>query len=82
MSKETFYLAKYALSVGIKEVQGVRNDDYVYGLDGFLSFHSFRIGRDIFESRAEAVAQANKLRTAKLASLKRQIKKLEEQVFA
>ena len=81
MTKETFYLSKYALSGGVKEVRGVLKDDYVSAIDGLFSFQSYRLGRDIFERREDAVTAANRLRMAKIASLQKQIKKLEGMEF-
>jgi hypothetical protein len=81
--KNTYYLTKYALTEGIKEVTARNYGDdgtYVYP-EGYTSWFSFKLGRDVFESRADAVKAAEAMRIKKIASLRKQIAKLEKLSF-
>jgi hypothetical protein len=73
----TYYLTKYALSAGIKAVlcESPSSDGYCRPAD-YYSY--FKLGRDIFETLAEAQADAEARRIKKIASLKKQIAKLEK----
>lgn len=83
--KETFtgYISKYALSTGIQEKE-VETYDNIYARETGSVFGRFfgRIGRDCHKTREEAVAKAKSMRKAKIASLKKQIAKLESLTFA
>ena len=71
------YLAKYAISEGVKEVEIIDRDyrfDYV-GLVGYSALYV--LGRDVFKEKNEALAAAEKIRTKKIASLKKQIEILK-----
>lgn len=83
---QTYYLTKFVVSAGaITEVVPVRV--YRRGLVGRIAakefaaiqghVHDYEVGKDIFDDRAAAVADAKKRIAAKIAGLKRQIKKLE-----
>lgn len=80
---ETFrvWVTKYALSGGIDEREVTRSsggDDYVY----YGRYHaSYRLGRDAHLTLASALADAEKRRAQKIASLKKQITKLEKLRF-
>ena len=84
MSVKTFYLAKYALTDGevlaVEVPLGVRDT-----FDGWLlpkGYSSYmKLGRDIFETREAAVARANELCDKKIASLQKQLRKLEAMEF-
>lgn len=80
----TFYLARYALGKGkIEVVTGEwseRDPEWVTSKHGGW-WSSFKLGREIFRTREEAVAKADELRKKKIASLHKQIKKLGEMVF-
>jgi hypothetical protein len=80
MAHTTMFVARYALSGGIKEAIGTITDDGQYlsegGHGGF-----YRIDRDAFRTREEAVADAELRRAAKIASLRKQIAKLEKVRF-
>ena len=74
---KTYFLAKYALSQGIQVVKGPPSTDgYVSLLIGF-----FKLGRDIFETRAEAVVAAKALQAKKIASLQKQLAAVENMTF-
>jgi hypothetical protein len=78
---EYFYNVKYALSskgkIPIVHAKVTTNDDrYIYHQGRLL-----KIGRDIFRKREDALHAADLNRTAKIASLQAQIKKLETMTF-
>lgn len=76
------YLAKYALSSGITEVEvndKYNNSDEYAFLNGCIGL--FYFGKDIFHSKEEAIKKAEEMRIKKIESLKRQIKKLENLKF-
>lgn len=80
-----FFLSKYALTDGIKEAEGKvvkeNTGDTVYAkLDGYYSLFAF--GKEAHETREAAVEAAEFLRARKLASLRRQIAKIEELDFS
>lgn len=76
----TRYVTKYALSAGITKQVGRLTPDgiyFVYGRHGFI-----RDRVDCFETMEAAVADAEVRRERKIASLKKQIAKLEKVTFA
>lgn len=84
MDKKLAYVTQYALSAGIRCVEIIREDDDGYanvkwpgGLNGSALFN-----RNQWSSSAEdAVKRANAMRVAKIASLQKQITKLEKLTF-
>ena len=78
------YLTKYALSgkIALKKERDravhPAGPTWVYVEGGYTGF---LLGRDIHKTAEAAVARANGMRTAKIASLKKQIAKLEKLVF-
>lgn len=78
---KTMYISKYALTAGIHEVQVEKESR-----DGFICpvryMTYYKIGRDIHETRAEAVEAAEAARLKKIKSLKAQLRKLEALSFA
>lgn len=81
MTKEiqTMYLSKYALTNGLEAIAVTVNDGYARRVDGWWS--SYKIGRDIHETYAAAIAAAEAARLKKIKSLKAQLKKLEALTF-
>ena len=78
---KTYWLAKYSLTGGIKElshVARVSDNGYIY-LQG--TWEIYKIGKEVFENRYEAVAAAETMRLKKIASLKKQLAKLEKLKF-
>lgn len=73
------WISKYALIGGIKEEGGRASDGYFYPNGGWAS-HS--IGTYAHETREEAVAAAEAMRIKKIASLRKQISKLEKLEFS
>ncbi len=76
-AKETkrVYITKYALSSGI-ELRTAEVSEY--GLWVKQLFSHFYLGKDAFENEADALADAEKRRVAKIASLQKQIGKMEK----
>ena len=79
------FITKYALSFGIKEDEAYREPDedgYIWtGEPGRMSSQMFTHS-EWFETRDLAVADAENRRVKKIASLKKQIAKLEKLTFA
>lgn len=77
-----YFISKYALTVGIKERElrpSSSDPNYLYPADG--GWTPLKLGRDAFETREEAVAAANAARDKKVASLRKQLAKLEKLAF-
>ena len=81
MSTQKLYVARYALSEGIIVVE----TDAASPNDGWVRPHGYhihlKIGRDIFKTREAAIIRANELCDKKIASLQRQIQKLNGMEF-
>lgn len=78
-----FHVTKYALSEGIQEMDlKYCGDGYASALSGGAYRFFGKVGRDCFERHSEAVDHAEKMRRAKIASLKKQITKLERLTFS
>ncbi len=75
-----YWLVKYALSNGLKEITGKSewSEKYVTSISGM----NYRIGRDVVATRTEAAAIADAMRIKKIASLRKQIAKLEAMTFS
>ena len=82
-TEETFYLIRYALSEGV--IAEVRGYEGSYESKGWVGVNnnwtSFKLGRDIFRDRNDAVAQVEVMRKKRIASLQKQIQKLEAMEF-
>lgn len=77
----TYYLTRYALSTGIREMSGKpydTNSQYV-AINGL--YGQFRLGSEVFESLPEAIADAEQRRMNKIESLRNQIARLENLFF-
>ncbi|AOV00364.1 hypothetical protein N5K37_22000 [Delftia tsuruhatensis] len=76
------WISQHALSIGVAvdriERLGI-DPDYVWLREH--KFAPYRIGKDVHTSRADAAAAAESARKKKLASLQRQIQKLEALKF-
>jgi len=79
--KQTVWLSKYALSGGIAEYQAEIRDGRAYPGEPFMSYTGFDLGKDAHTTREAAVAAADIARKKKVASLKKQIAKLEATKF-
>jgi hypothetical protein len=79
---QKLWLSKYALTDGVKEVESKcaesAGEKYI-SLVGW--WNSFRMGREIWLTKAEAIAAAEAMRVKKIASLRKQIAKLEKLSF-
>jgi hypothetical protein len=78
------WISKYALSGGITEHEcSPPNDgsDYVHPGKPFATYVSFKLGRDAHTTREDAVKAADAARIKKIASMRKQIAKLEKLTF-
>lgn len=79
------WITKYALTAGIceRDVRELAEDGrHVFvSEDGALNGWAMYHGNDWHETREDAVACAEEMRTAKIASLKKSIAKLEKLTF-
>lgn len=77
------FITKYALTVGIKEIETDiirgRFENREYVIDDSYSY--FRIGENAFTDKSEALKKAEEMRQNKIASLRKQIEKLEKLSF-
>lgn len=76
------YITKYALSQGIFEVDGEVSELFPDTFDarGYLGyFHGD--GKEWHRTRESAIKRAEEMRKKKIASLKKQIEKLEKMKF-
>lgn len=73
------FITKYALTTGIKEIEAdiirSRFEDREY----LCSY--FRIGENAFTDKSEALKKAEEMKIRKIASLRKQIEKLEKLSF-
>lgn len=79
----TYWIAKYALSAGIFSVEAEHNavlDLISYEKNGMRQY-AHGLGRNYYDTSAGAKAVAEQMRTAKIASLKKQIAKFEKMKF-
>jgi hypothetical protein len=79
----TGWVSKYALSAGLqkKELKETVDNGYTYEPPHSIFGFRGRLGRDCHRTKEEAVARAEKMRKDKIASLKKQITKLEQLKF-
>lgn len=84
MSK--YYVTKYALTGGIMLVDGERVGDRGEMLcrhqPGSLQQYFHGCGKEFHNTFDEAVARANEMRIAKIASMKKKLAKLEKMEFS
>jgi hypothetical protein len=79
--KQIVWLSKYALSGGIAEYQAEIRDGMAYPGKPFMSYTNFKLGVDAHLTRDAAVLAAEAAAKKKVASLKKQIAKLESMRF-
>lgn len=81
MATNKFYITRYALSMGIKTVvaEDPANSKWPHMLTvtGFGAFH----GKDWHRTPEAALARAEEMRTAKLKSLEKSMKKVAQLTF-
>lgn len=75
--KITAWVTRYALTTGIEMVDGKTDGD------GYLSYgeYSYASGNDWHHTREAAVKRAEEMRLKKIASVKKQLEKLEKMRF-
>lgn len=82
---ETIYVAKYALTSGIKKIQAeVRHSSYADSKEYAREpggYNSFTIGSEAFRSLDEAKEKAEEMRKKKIKSLEKQLEKLNNLRF-
>lgn len=79
---ETFFVTKYALTRGILEIKAIELDNGMIKctVNSHTTYYHGE-GREWHRTKDEAVKKANEMREKKLASLKKQIVKLESLSF-
>lgn len=80
----TVWITKYALSRGIIKTTARMWCDgmmIAFRLNDKAAFDTYAHGNDWYWTRESAVARAEEMRKAKIASLKKQIASLEKRVF-
>lgn len=77
--KITAYITKYALTIGILEVEGVVRHSISPKM--FAWNNQTAHGKDWHRTRELAVARAEEMRKKKIASLKQRIEQLENLAF-
>lgn len=79
---KTMYLSKYALTSGVQQVQikEISPEGYAYQEGPY--WNSLAVGRDVHETFEAAAVAADAARVKKIASLKKQIAKLEKLSFS
>lgn len=79
------FVTKYALTIGIEEFDAGYAESYPSMVsrktDHWHTFTYHGEGKDWHRTREAAVTRANQMRVAKIASLKKQIAKLESWAF-
>jgi hypothetical protein len=76
-----YWVTKYALTKGIFEAEVDVTDEYAYQRMGNLRVQ-YRLNRDCHETWDDALFKSDEMRNAKIASLRKQIAKLEKLKFA
>ena len=73
--RENYYITKYALTKGIQIVECGQSS----GGDGFVydGWNVYRVGQDAHETLEHALARGEQMRIERIASIKKQIVKLE-----
>lgn len=75
------FVSKYAITDGITEHDATISGDGGYAIVPGCGLYTLEIGSDAHLTREAAVAKANDMRTRRIASLQKQIDKLEQMTF-
>lgn len=76
------FVSRHAITNGITEHDAtISGNGYASAQGNRWGFYSLKMGRDAHLTREEAVAKANDMRRKKIASLQKQIDKLEQMTF-
>lgn len=73
------WISKYALTAGVQDKEGELSGEFFYPQGE--GFNAYRVGRDAHPTIEEAAKTAEQARLKKIASLKKQIHKLEKLNF-
>jgi len=74
------FCTKYALTKGITGHRGELITSELFAPEGW-SYTPWEVGKDVHETRTEAVAAAEKMRKKKIANLEKQLDKLRKMTF-
>jgi len=82
-----YWISKYALTQGIFEIEAEKREGYEgaenyikHKLNGMMVSYAIE-GKEWHKTKEEAIIRANELRIKKVASMKKQIAKLEKMEF-
>lgn len=76
------WITKYALTSGIIEMEGeITNSGSLYDMNAGFPTYYHGEGREWHRTKESAIAKAEEMRQKKIASLKKQIEKLEKMKF-
>lgn len=75
------YVTKYALSSGVFKTDAVLKNDGTFASWHYNGWPQYASGKDFWLTEAEALADCERRRAAKLASIEKQRKKLEAMQF-
>lgn len=78
---DTFYITKYALIEGILSIRGNISSKFPTMVEGEGHYYFHGDGREWHRTMDAAIAKAENMRKAKIASLLKQISKLEQLSF-
>ncbi|ECX6244428.1 hypothetical protein ASP35_21825 [Salmonella enterica subsp. enterica serovar Dublin] len=78
----TIYVTKYALSSGLFKTDAVLKHDGTFAFWHSNGWSQCASGKDFWLTEAEALADCERRRAAKLASIEKQRKKLEAMNFS
>jgi hypothetical protein len=81
--KFTVYITKHALTKGVYQFEAVHSnvENLVRGATPKTQYENFFLGKDCFLTLKEANVEAKKTRLSRIASLKKQLQKLEATNF-
>lgn len=74
---QTYYLVKYVMSLGIEACDGMPLDSNPLTIDIPGRCGYYRLDRDVFTDRNEAVAAARALQAKRIKSLRKQLANAE-----
>jgi hypothetical protein len=75
------FTTKYALTAGIGEIESEETDADGLISDGKRFPTYYRLGKDCFTTREEAITDARRRRMQKVMAVKKQLAKLEAMIF-
>lgn len=79
ITPDVAWISKYALTKGVYSVEIAHKFGEYVSAKGL--YHSFKLGRDAWPTRAEALIEGEAMRKKRIASLRKSIAKLEKLVI-